>query len=188
MIMAYLIEIPYPYSNYMASDDGYIYTTINTRRVKLPNPRMLKHRVSKLGYIVVQLRVCNKNCNRLAHVLVALAFLGDRKGLEVNHIDGVKSNNHISNLEYVTRSQNVRHALDNGLKIPAKGERIARSKLTACVIESIREDVYRIRKNGRAPYGAMKDLAKKYGVTPKLLIMWHVEIAGNIYEQDSQIF
>ena len=50
------------------------------------------------------------------HRLVAEAYIGDigyRMG--VNHIDGNKSNNHVSNLEIVTSGQNQKHAYDTGL-------------------------------------------------------------------------
>jgi len=48
------------------------------------------------------------------HRLIMETFIG-KSGLEVNHIDGNKKNNDIRNLEYVTRSHNVKHAYDSGL-------------------------------------------------------------------------
>lgn len=48
------------------------------------------------------------------HRLIAETFIG-KSDLEVNHVDGNKKNNDIHNLEYVNRSQNVKHAYDTGL-------------------------------------------------------------------------
>lgn len=162
-------EIPgYP-PRYIAGSDGRVYTTINTRCRPLPVPRPLSERTIWCGYRVVQLRLDGKNANRLAHVLIALAFLGPRNGLEVNHRDGDKTNNLPGNLEYVTRRENVNHAFNLGLRNHARGERIGRAALTADQIPAIRQDVAAVRANGRAPNGAMAALAKKYGVTASAL-------------------
>lgn len=52
------------------------------------------------------------------HILVYLVFQGeyDRAEFEINHIDGNKENNHVSNLEVVDHQENVRHAVRNCLK------------------------------------------------------------------------
>lgn len=50
------------------------------------------------------------------HSLVAHAFIGPRPpGLQINHIDADRTNNHFSNLEYVTGSENMQHAVKHGL-------------------------------------------------------------------------
>lgn len=60
--------------------------------------------------------------SKTVHRLVANAFYeGDHSDLQVNHIDGNKTNNHISNLEFVTGSQNVQHAYDNHFRKPSGG-------------------------------------------------------------------
>lgn len=59
------------------------------------------------------------------------------EGMEINHINGVKTDNHIANLELVTRQGNVLHAYRTGLKTNA-GEKHPRHKLTE-------RDVYAIR-------------------------------------------
>ncbi|MEN8966368.1 MAG: HNH endonuclease signature motif containing protein [Polaribacter sp.] len=65
------------------------------------------------GYNVVKLN--NKNFYR--HKVISECFLGKRPlGFTVNHIDGNKLNNKISNLEYITLKENYKHALDNNLK------------------------------------------------------------------------
>lgn len=72
------------------------------------------------------------------HHLMAMCFMGHReKGIEVNHMDGDKSNNRLSNLEFVTRKQNIQHAMHMGL-VP-KGERHSNSKLTDEYVREIRK-------------------------------------------------
>lgn len=54
------------------------------------------------------------------HRLVADTFYdGDHSNMDVNHIDGDKYNNMLANLEWCTRSENIKHAFANGLKYPS---------------------------------------------------------------------
>ena len=70
----------------------------------------------KDGYSLVILRKNNKSYAKTIHRIVALHFLPNPNFFpEVNHIDGNKHNNNINNLEWVTTSQNVKHAFDTGL-------------------------------------------------------------------------
>ena len=69
------------------------------------------------GYLSLTLRRDNVPYQPLAHRLVVEAFLGGpHPGLEVNHIDGDKTNNCIENLEWCTRLENTRHAVRTGLR------------------------------------------------------------------------
>lgn len=68
------------------------------------------------GYMIVNLKHNGKQQMRTVHRLVAEHFISNDLELpEVNHIDGNKSNNIVTNLEWCTRSENVKHAVDNGL-------------------------------------------------------------------------
>ncbi|MEL4307410.1 NUMOD4 domain-containing protein [Joostella sp. CR20] len=77
--------------------------------------KIMKTRQSKDGYIRVKLYKNNKQKTFYLHRLVSMAFIGE-SDLDVNHRDGNKANNKLSNLEYLTRSENHYHAWDNGLK------------------------------------------------------------------------
>lgn len=92
------------YPNYEASDMGHI-------RELMPNGqyRMLKiQKNSKTGYCQVLIgHGVHGTKRRYVHRLVAEAFIGIiPDGYEIDHIDTVRDNNHVSNLRIVTRSQN----------------------------------------------------------------------------------
>ena len=94
-----------------------------------PKGTMLKSYLDKNGYKKYSIKKDGKTLNRVAHRLVAIAFCEGDKTLSVNHIDGNKSNNHFSNLEFVTIKENIRHAYRVGLITPQKtGAKNPRSK------------------------------------------------------------
>ncbi|MBM6615610.1 NUMOD4 motif-containing HNH endonuclease [Desemzia sp. RIT804] len=75
--------------------------------------RLIEH---KSGYIRVGLNKDGKRKYHTLHRLVAKAFVENPENKpEVNHIDGNKGNNIYENLEWVTRSENIKHAVDNNL-------------------------------------------------------------------------
>jgi hypothetical protein len=71
----------------------------------------LKYRFQKSGYA----SICMSKKNYLVHRLVADAFLEKISllKLDVNHIDCNKSNNSINNLQWVSKSENIQHAIKN---------------------------------------------------------------------------
>ena len=77
---------------------------------------LLKPAPTSWGYLTVELFKNKKGKTHKIHRLVAEAFLpnDDNKPL-VNHKDGNKQNNHVSNLEWCTYSENLKHAWDNDL-------------------------------------------------------------------------
>lgn len=78
--------------------------------------RIKKPSVSGNGYLIFGHYAGGKRTNVLVHRAVAEVFIGPcPDGMEVNHIDGDKLNPRVSNLEYVTRSGNGRHATAMGL-------------------------------------------------------------------------
>ncbi len=91
------------------------------------------------GYLKVNLWR-NGDCKqRYIHSLVAREFIGHcPDGCNVNHIDGNKSNNTYTNLEYVTFSDNSLHALDCGLN-PSRGETHNMAVLTRDDVDEIRQ-------------------------------------------------
>lgn len=95
---------------YMINNNGdvisYVYKT----------PRKLKRNLNSGGYEYYKLHDGNKFKNFLVHKLVAEHFLFIKSDkVQINHIDGNKTNNNVSNLEYVTASENIKHAYKSGL-------------------------------------------------------------------------
>lgn len=99
-----------------------IYEVSNTGKVRNINyrgcgyTRYLKISTNDWGYNYVIIKRNGKRGKQMIHRLLAEIFIPnpDEKP-EVNHIDGVKTNNCIDNLEWVTKSENVQHAYDTGL-------------------------------------------------------------------------
>lgn len=87
---------------------------------------------STTGYYATKLFVNGKPKYPLIHRLLALTFLGDPPTGKhvVNHIDGNGLNNSLSNLEWVTVRENVRHAVRIGLSKGIRGSANKSSKLT----------------------------------------------------------
>lgn len=105
--------------------------------------RIISQREMNAGYMIVVLYVNNKAHGRLVHRLVAESFIGPcPDGKEVNHIDGCKKNNTPTNLEYVTRSQNLLHAV--ATTGAYRGERNSQAIITPAIVREIR----RQRLNG----------------------------------------
>lgn len=107
---------------YSVSSLGRVRADYSTNRYK--NGRILKPCINSTKYFVHRLSKYSVGKTFTLHRLVAEAFLGKRpEGYEVNHIDGNKLNNRLDNLEYVTGSQNVKHAYNIGLKIGNFGDK-----------------------------------------------------------------
>lgn len=100
------------------------YEVSSLGRVRRPIPyrrrgknRIIARYVNNLGYVTAHLSGEGKIRVIQVHRLVAGAFLGKWDGVkEVNHIDGNKQNNKVENLEYVTASENNKHAFRIGLR------------------------------------------------------------------------
>jgi hypothetical protein len=133
---------------YLVSRDGEVYSL---KRNKL----LAKVRIGR-DYVRVNLYDGGRVRHHLVHRLVAAAFLGRiPHGFEVNHKDGDKGNNDVSNPEIVTRDENRKHAQRNGL--PRRGEANAKAKPTEAKVREIRQ----LREGG----AHVRELARKFDVT-----------------------
>jgi len=94
--------------DYLVYEDGRVWS--NKRHL------FLKPDVQKLGYLQVTLFINGVSKRYKVHRLVALCFIPNPDNLpQINHKDGNKQNNHVSNLEWCTAYHNNKHARENGL-------------------------------------------------------------------------
>lgn len=94
--------------NYIIFENGRVYSKLTHR--------YLKPSTHRDGYLTVKLYQGEEKKEKFIHVLVAQSFIPKIKGKEkVNHKDGIKTNNHVDNLEWETSSGNTEHAHRTGL-------------------------------------------------------------------------
>lgn len=120
-------ENSYEVSNYgqVRSIDRYC-----SGRKGLIKGQIIHSDLNQKGYPQLRLYNSNKKYVRNQHRLVALAFIPNPNNLpQVNHIDGNKENNCVTNLEWISNSDNMRHAYKLGLKC-SKGENNSNCKIT----------------------------------------------------------
>jgi len=145
---------PFPvrgFPDYKVSNFGRIYTE---RR-----QRLLGLRPNHKGYLCTEVNYMKQRKTFLMHRLVAYAFLPSPSSvsMQINHIDGDKKNNHALNLEWVTPSENSKHAFRIGLQCN-QGERHPQAKYT-------NDEILKIRSMFKEGY-TRKMLAEKFNTKP----------------------
>jgi HNH endonuclease len=110
---------------YMAQEDGSIISK-HYNKTRIMRPFYTK------DYAFLELGHKGKKVNFYIHRIVYLYFNRDTdfSSKEINHIDGNKRNNALSNLELVTHSENLHHAYKNRLQTKTFGAASHRSKMT----------------------------------------------------------
>lgn len=95
--------------------------------------------VMSTGYVHLAIKEGKRVRRVYAHRVVWEHIHGPiRKGMQVNHINGVKSDNRLANLELVTPAGNSQHAYATGLSKPRSGTRNGNAKLTPQQVSEIR--------------------------------------------------
>jgi hypothetical protein len=130
------------FPGYLAYSDGRIFSK--------KFGKFLKGSFDKQGYHRVHIYVGGyKNKTIKTHRLIAETFLPKQDSkMDVNHINGIKSDNRIENLEWCTRSQNILHAFRTGLKkIPDSQKVRFKKTFSKMVIDSETGKVYNSLKD-----------------------------------------
>lgn len=142
----------------LVSDTGRVIRMASSRRKgkgwqTFPEKELSPRKIGS-GYLGINCKIEGKKMNHYVHRLVAEAFLGPaEETAEVNHKDGVKTNNALSNLEWVTHSANHCHASAIGLN--------PKAKITA--------DVARAIKNALAKGTSQALIAKTHNVSKQIV-------------------
>lgn len=119
------VAVPGFESAYSVNEIGEVWSVARKKKMKQRHP-----------FGTDYLTVSFERSSRYVHDLIAATFIGPRPaGMNVNHKDGIKGNNRPSNLEYVTKSENMKHAFRIGLQSNV-GVLHSQAKLTD---ESVRE-------------------------------------------------
>lgn len=138
--------------NYYIHPNGQVYSLLSKRFMKQHNDGN--------GYLIVKLRNNGMSKNYKVHKLVAEVYLENPNNLaQINHIDGNKLNNYLSNLEWVSASDNMKHAYKLGLKKKHK-EKIVLDYQTGIFYFSIKEAANAKNINQNTLRGYLSKLCK----------------------------
>ena len=110
-----------------------LYQISNLGRVKNKRTGIIRKNIVSFGlYQTIKLCKNGKQHLHLVHRLVAQTFIPNPYNKpEINHIDGNKHNNCVSNLEWVTRQENAIHSIKNGLQTKEQLNKAVKSMLKA---------------------------------------------------------
>ena len=111
----------------------------NTTYTYLSSEKILKLDIGKSNYYRTCLSENKKNKRFLVHRLVAMSFISNPENKPmVNHINSIRTDNRVENLEWCTHSENMIHGFNKGFCNPPKGVINGQSKLTEKEVLEIR--------------------------------------------------
>lgn len=151
--------------NYLVSNSGLVWSLKRKKRIKT---QVYKDRYEMFNYYKKGTGRKERHLGTLlVHRLVALAFVPNPDPailVEVNHKNGIRTDNRADNLGWVTRLANVKHSIDTGLRIDYRGQDNVMARLTDIQVREIREK-YIPRKY------SMERLGEEYGVSATAIFL-----------------
>jgi hypothetical protein len=140
------------YPNYSITEDGKVINNKFNRELKP---------ITKDEYYQVNLSHKGKSKIFKIHRLVAIAFLGNKENKkQVNHINGIKNDNRLENLEWATGSENLLHAYKLGLKTITDKQKKLYIELYSKIVLDTQTGVF---------YNSAKEAARLLGINKKTL-------------------
>lgn len=124
------------------------------------------------GYYRVCLKKNNKYYNLALHRLVLITFIGDYPKLDVNHKNGIKTDNRIENLEWCTRSENIKHSFANKLQLPSRRKKVRQLNKINVIIAEFESASYASRITGVAQESISKCANGKLLSAGKFIWKW----------------
>ncbi len=116
------------------------YQVFSDGTIKNKKGRILTQKINRYGYVVLCIILDGIQKNVRAHRIVATCYIDNPENKpQVNHINGIKHDNRVENLEWATPSENMIHADLTGLRVMPKGELSKSSILKQSDIDEIRE-------------------------------------------------
>ena len=137
--------------HYMISDLGRVMSIKG-------EPKILAHLKNPRGYRIATLSKNNETKIFIVHRLVMMAFkpIAGAENLTVNHINAIRDDNRLENLEWCTQSENLKHAYSIGTKRPSRERAVIRLDDGKVFRNKVVEKLFcnKAEINKQSPFGA----------------------------------